>query len=37
MGSAASHYQDWDAKPCEAINDVDGVTVEDGEAGVEDA
>ena len=24
MGSAASHYQDWDAKPCEAINDVDG-------------
>lgn len=26
MGSAASHYQDWDAKPCEAINDVDGGT-----------
>ena len=26
MGSAASRYPDWDAKPCEAINDVDGGT-----------
>ena len=24
MGSAASRCPDWDAKPCEAINDVDG-------------
>ena len=26
MGSAASRCPDWDAKPCEAINDVDGGT-----------